>query len=316
MFFHDSADSKQTGFFSSIFGLFGNKEDIDEEYQELLAKKFATLEVDTDIEALKKVPDDYEVPVMPYIIAYHKNKEIWREMPSKDSPEIIENLIKDSDKNAKPYLYPPVHTPFGPGKVEESFVRTVTPDGRREVIVTDTITNPNNSTQKYTINRAEIMDPDFGHMARYGGPVRGEPRVVYRDNPSYSVRDGSYRGVNGENPMPSNQMWVDQTKYTDAQRRVDPRVSQTVTRGQPTSTRTQTTTRSQPQQTQTNRKVVYTDPKEYSTVKARNSGTVTTSRTAKNDVPANDWSVDRSYGPSDVEEGITVRKYDDDKYSP
>lgn len=101
LFFHNSNDNKQTGFFESIFGLFGNNEDLDEQYQALIAQKYPIIEIDSKIPALAKVPDDYEVQTMPYIIAYYKNKELWREIPSKQSATIIENLIREQAQGYK-----------------------------------------------------------------------------------------------------------------------------------------------------------------------------------------------------------------------
>src|SRR6185436_266685 len=120
----------------SIFGLFGNSQDLDEEYQALIAQKFPVIEIDTKIPALQKVPDSYQVGTMPYIIAYNKNKEIWREMPSKQTSDIIQNLINQQtnrtqitfDNSAvrarpavQPYAQPiyqptviPISQPYGP----------------------------------------------------------------------------------------------------------------------------------------------------------------------------------------------------------
>ena len=106
LFFHNSQNKGETGFFRSIFGLFGNSnKDLDEEYQTLLAKKYPTMEIDTKIDYLKPVAENYQVDKMPYIIAFHKNREIWREMPSKDTPNIIENLIKEEESKGIQYNY-------------------------------------------------------------------------------------------------------------------------------------------------------------------------------------------------------------------
>ena len=101
LFFHNSADAKSTGFFESIFGLFGSKENLDEEFQAMIAEKYPVIEIDSKIEELQNVPDDYEVGTLPYVIAFHKGREIWREVPSKQTATIIENLIADQQQGVQ-----------------------------------------------------------------------------------------------------------------------------------------------------------------------------------------------------------------------
>ncbi|CAI2363808.1 unnamed protein product [Moneuplotes crassus] len=104
LFFHNSGDKNDEGFFQSIFGIFGQNSELDEEYQKILSDKYPTLEVDTSKQPLKNVKDDFKIKELPYVIAYHKGKEIWREQPSKDTTGIIENKIKEQD-NAKVETY-------------------------------------------------------------------------------------------------------------------------------------------------------------------------------------------------------------------
>lgn len=97
LFFHDGADQQETGFFESLFGIFGNSGNQDEEFQKELAKKYPTLEIDKNKASLKQVPDDYKVSKLPYVIAYHKGREIWRGEPTNDTSGVIARKIKEYD---------------------------------------------------------------------------------------------------------------------------------------------------------------------------------------------------------------------------
>ena len=97
LFFHDGAATQETGFFESLFGIFGSSGNLDEEFQKELAKKYPTLEIDKNVGALKLVPDDYMVPKLPYVIAYHKGQEIWRGEPTRDTSDVIARKIKEYD---------------------------------------------------------------------------------------------------------------------------------------------------------------------------------------------------------------------------
>lgn len=109
LFFHDSSDKADEGFFQSIFGIFGSNSNLDEEYQRIISEKYPTLEIDGGIPSLKNVKDDFNVPEQPYVIAFHKGKEIWRAQPSTDSVEIIDNLIKEQD-SSRVATYPKAQT--------------------------------------------------------------------------------------------------------------------------------------------------------------------------------------------------------------
>ena len=166
-FFHNGADSKDAGFFDALFGLFGAKSDLDEEYQALIAEKFPIMEIDTQIDALKNVPQDYQVSTLPYLIAYHKNKEIWREMPSMDSANIIENLIKEED-NLTPVL-PPAHPT--PNEIKQQKIsHTAKPSpavlNSGPKPVADYV-DPFNPNKHYKVDPSKQYDPDYGHMFAY-----------------------------------------------------------------------------------------------------------------------------------------------------
>lgn len=124
LFFHDSSDTSNEGFFQSIFGIFGSNSELDEEYQLLLSEKYPTLEIDGGIDSLKNVKDDFQVPELPYIIAYHKGKEIWREQPSKDSVDIIENRIIEKD-GAQVATYPKAQP--APAPTPQKYILSNTP---------------------------------------------------------------------------------------------------------------------------------------------------------------------------------------------
>ncbi|CAI2369809.1 unnamed protein product [Moneuplotes crassus] len=103
LFFHDISNNnkRDEGFFQSMFNIFGSNNNLDEEYQLILSDKYPTLEIDSGIDSLRNVPDDYGVKELPYIIAYHKNKEIWRAKPSQDTTDIIANKIRQFDNGEK-----------------------------------------------------------------------------------------------------------------------------------------------------------------------------------------------------------------------
>ena len=173
LFFHNGADSKQSGFFDSLFGIFGAKSDLDEEFQALVAQKYPIMEIDTQIEALKNVPQDYEVTTMPYIIAYHKNKEVWREMPSKDSATIIENIIKQEEKSTP--VIAPAHPTPNEVKKQQTITQTVSQPVRQSV-----------SQQVFT-----SVPPPLNPLGG-GGEVRAEmtkTRLYLTPSPSLTLVD-------------------------------------------------------------------------------------------------------------------------------
>lgn len=300
LFFHDSSDSKSVGFFESIFGLFGGNGDLDEEYQSLLAEKYPTLEIDTKIEALKKTKDNYQVTDLPYIIAYHKGKEIWREMPSKKSPLIIEGLINDQE-SAKLQFYPEGHTSINQQKkdvVKDINLNTPQVIPRRIVpapiqipvqvprVVTDNgYSDPFDPTQHYRINDdPRYINQDYGQSywnGRYAGP--GE-RVMYSDpsirripdeyipSDSFSTRRAVRDGLQGGS-------------YVNAG------VS--------------------------NRNIVRSVPSSSNTA----SSTTITSSGARNQaiesgtIRSDNRPQEYSYGPAEVQQGVTIRKYDADSHS-
>lgn len=298
LFFHDGADAKETGFFESIFGIFGTK-DVDEEYQKLLAEKFATLEIDKQIYALKNVPDTYEVTDLPYIIAYHKGREIWREMPSKDSAKIIENLIKTQNET-NIQVYPKGHTPIPPTNRTSQRIKVVEVD--RPVIVP-------------TGRPIYTGDAEYGHLVRENNYAIPRERVVYNGATDYRANN--------------DYVIVEDPRYTQNSRRVvrDNLNPATTTgsgntygyasngsgyKGTISSSGSTTSTGGSRASNSvdngfTNR--VISKPN----TSQGGSGSQASSTQASQRNSANDWSKDSSYGPAEIESGITVRKYDADK---
>jgi hypothetical protein len=299
LFFHDSSSSKSTGFFESIFGLFGGRSDLDEEYQSLMAEKYPTLEIDTNIEALKKTKDDYEVSELPYIIAYHKGKEIWREMPSKKSPEIVAQLIADQD-NARLQFYPEGHTSTNGYRKDtikdidmnrQQYGRGTAP--KRAFI--DDNGNPYDSRRSYGINNdARNYDSDYGQLYLNNRDVNPSERKVYSDpsNPNRRFTD-EYASADSL----SNKRYPDEYVSGDSSlsRRYPQQYASNPSSRRPIRSGLQGGNYNN--YGYSNRNIVRSAPR----TQVVNSGD--TYRVG-----------DDSYGPADVQQGVTVRKYDSDSY--
>jgi hypothetical protein len=209
LFFHNGKESQETGFFDSLFGIFGNPGDSDEKFQEKLAEKFPTLEVDTQIASLKNMGDDYEVPKLPYVIAYHNGREIWREVPTEETPEIIENLIKDADEaNQNRVVYPAFHTSVSPAIREEVATHILRPQ---------TITMPE-------IDFIDPYDHSFTRVQettrRYEQGAAPRTRVISSGGPVNSVLEPEFRRFRGEGMRAPEQIIVEAPTFSHNNRRV------------------------------------------------------------------------------------------------
>jgi hypothetical protein len=143
----------------------------------LIAKKYPTLEIDTNIEALKNVPEAYEVPTMPFVIAYYKNVEMWREMPSKETADLIENLLKEKVKN-KIIVYPQEHTSIKNNKTEDEFIRRIERDRMIRPHYYDYAV-PYEVSRPYSTEVVRSFEPEYGHLYRGEEYIRPGQRVVY-----------------------------------------------------------------------------------------------------------------------------------------
>jgi len=89
LLFHDKKD---TGLFT-LFGLFA-KEPTDSEFEQRMAEHTHMLKVDTSNPDLAPLKDEYNVPELPYMVVYNKNKEAFKEKPSIDTEKKILELVK------------------------------------------------------------------------------------------------------------------------------------------------------------------------------------------------------------------------------
>jgi len=253
LFFHDSNDTASTGFFESIFGIFGATNG-DEEYQRLLAEKFPTLEIDTSIDALTKSKEDYKITEMPYVIAYHKNMEVWRELASKDTPTIIEKVIQDQDSSSIT-VYPKAHSSISnvPKKdVIKQIQQTQQPKvqhplrqqvkqpirepvrQQRQVVRTNTksktagnidnsYVDPFDNNVHYKLNDTDYDWMDYGHLGFNDGFYRstvgngylGAP--VYDSGSNYVYNDPQFRTI-GEEFYTTEYMNVEPRVYSHSSR--------------------------------------------------------------------------------------------------
>lgn len=152
----------------------------------MIAKKFPTLEIDSNIEALKKVPEAYEVPTMPFVIAYYKNIEIWREMPSKETADLIDNLLKEKVKN-KIIVYPQEHTSVKNNKTEDEIIRRI----EKERMVRPPYYEymaPYEVSRPYPTEVVRGFEPEYGHLFRGEGYGRPAPRPMYNAPPASVIQ--------------------------------------------------------------------------------------------------------------------------------
>jgi hypothetical protein len=146
LFFVNQESQEQSGFWASIFNLFGSSSESDESFLDEIADNNPLIKIDIGKEALGHSAEDYSVETVPMIIAFHHGEEILRERPTAETADKIDDIVRDNEtKNLK----------------EVDHASTVHP--KRDPSETD-IWDNKTDTDEHHHPKPLIVTPDFGHL--------------------------------------------------------------------------------------------------------------------------------------------------------
>jgi hypothetical protein len=147
LYFVNLSAEKQTGFWSSLFSLFGSTSESDETYLPDIAESSPVLKIDVGQEALENSTDAYGVDSVPYVIAFHHDEEILRGTPSSSTGDDIDQAVRDKEASSLHATNP---------------VWTTHPERNG----TDTVPNDLKAEDDVHHHPAPLtVIPDFGHMS-------------------------------------------------------------------------------------------------------------------------------------------------------
>lgn len=147
LYFVNLSTKSDTGFWASLFSLFGSSAESDETYLLDIAENNPVLKIDVGQPELVNATKPYNVTSVPYIVAYHKGLELLREAPYSSSADRIDNAVRDKEEKSL-------------NKVNPKF--TVHPE-RAE---TDAVPNDEKKPDDVHHHPAPLtVIPDFGHMS-------------------------------------------------------------------------------------------------------------------------------------------------------
>lgn len=103
LFFVNLESQEQSGFWASIFNLFGSSAESDEALMEKIGQKDPVLKIDIGKEKLAHSAKDFSVDSVPFIVAFYNGEEVLRETPNSGIASKLDGIIrgKEQDKQAK-----------------------------------------------------------------------------------------------------------------------------------------------------------------------------------------------------------------------
>ena len=87
LYFVDLSGEEDTGFWASLFSLFGGTSRSDETYLPDIADNNPVMKIDVSLEQFKNITEEYKLDTIPYVVVFHHGEEILREFPSSDTPD-------------------------------------------------------------------------------------------------------------------------------------------------------------------------------------------------------------------------------------
>ena len=120
IYFVNLSSQQETGFWASLFSIFSTSTpESDETHLNDIAENNPVLKVDIGQELMAHSAEDYNVKTVPFIIAFHKGKEILREKPSSSSADRIDDKVAELEQKNLHTINPAmtVHPNRDPSKV-------------------------------------------------------------------------------------------------------------------------------------------------------------------------------------------------------
>lgn len=146
LFFVNQESQEQSGFWASIFNLFGSSSESDESFLVEIAENNPLIKIDVGKDALAHSTEDYGVESVPLVIAFHHDKEILRERPTTDTADKLDDMIRDIEAKSL---------------AEIDHASTVHPE--RNASSTD-IWDNKTDTDEHHHPKPLVITPDFGHL--------------------------------------------------------------------------------------------------------------------------------------------------------
>jgi len=146
LFFVNLASQEESGFWASIFNLFGSSSESDESYLDEIAENNPVMKIDIGKETLAHAAEDYKVDSVPFVVALNKGEQIVREKPNSKTADNIDAIVKDrEEKRLK----------------EIDHATTVHPE--RDASKVD-INEEKSDTDVHHHQKPLVIIPDFGHL--------------------------------------------------------------------------------------------------------------------------------------------------------
>lgn len=147
LYFVNLSSKTETGFWASLFSLFGSSSESDETYLLDIAENNPVLKIDVGQDELVNATKPYNVTSIPYVVAFHKGLELLREAPYSSTADRIDNAVRDKEEKAL-------------NKVNPKFTAHPERNG------TDVVPNDEKKPGDVHHHPAPLtVIPDFGHMS-------------------------------------------------------------------------------------------------------------------------------------------------------
>lgn len=146
LFLVNQESQENSGFWATIFNLFGSASESDESYLNSIAENNPVLKIDVGKKSLEHSSDDYKVESLPLAIAFHHGNEILRERPTSQTAERIDSKIKSIEEKALQ---------------EINHASTVHPERDSSQV---NIWENNTASDVHHHSVPLIVIPDFGHL--------------------------------------------------------------------------------------------------------------------------------------------------------
>lgn len=147
LYFVNLSAEKQTGFWASLFSLFGSTSESDETYLPDIAESSPVIKIDVGQDALANTTNAYGVDSVPFVIVYHHGEELMRERPTSSTGDSIDKAVKDKEESSLHAMNP---------------LWTTHPERNG----TDTVPNDNKTETDVHHHPVPLtVIPDFGHMS-------------------------------------------------------------------------------------------------------------------------------------------------------
>jgi hypothetical protein len=147
LFFVNQESQEASGFWATIFNLFGSTTESDESFLTEIAENNPVMKIDIGKTTLAHSTEDYKVESVPLAIAFHHGVEIIRERPTAKTADNIDNKVKEIEEKS-------LH--------EINHANTVHPE--RDPSKTD-IWDTKTENDVHHHPAPLIVIPDFGHLS-------------------------------------------------------------------------------------------------------------------------------------------------------